>query len=381
MGGGSGTAGPVFVSQFDDRRMTLDIADEILMLNPNATPLIVLLSKLRKQQTISPEFIWFEDDLGPYIDRINHGGGYIAGAVELVVDNGVYFAPHDLVKVFRSSEVIRVIGVNVDTNTLTVTRGYGTTVAAAINDDDYLCILGNAMPENSTHPDYRSGQPTKRTAYTQILRTPFGVSRNSATARMVTGEDERKRLTRLKGEEHNLKQEQAFWFGEGKNDLVNHVRAIKGIFAYITTNVYDATGALTESEFEQFLETAFAYGSSDKFFFAATRIISVINGFAKAKLEIEMGEDTYGLSIIKYRTPRGTLHMMEHKGFIHDYNDTGVVLDLDEVTLRPYVGADTHLNRNIQEPSRDGFLDEYFTEVGLQLNCEKKHAVIVGVTS
>src|SRR3990172_13407894 len=80
-----------------------DVSDKIWLLEPDAAPLTMLLSKLNKKVTYSPKFEWYEDVLQPHFDAINNGAGYLAGDTALVVDNAAYFKTDDLVKVPRTA--------------------------------------------------------------------------------------------------------------------------------------------------------------------------------------------------------------------------------------------------------------------------------------
>ena len=125
-------------------RLVVDMSNEIALLQPSKTPLITILKQAMKntRAASNPKFSWMEDDLKARWDAINNGAGYNDAATSIVVDNGAYFIVGDVVKVPRTGEVLFVTAVN--TNTLTVTRGFGTTAAAALVDNDPLVIVGNA---------------------------------------------------------------------------------------------------------------------------------------------------------------------------------------------------------------------------------------------
>jgi len=72
-------------------RRPLDIGNDVLFYNPNATPFTLLAQKSDTKSVIDPEFKTLEAQVQPYIDRINNSGGYSAVATSVVVDNGSYF--------------------------------------------------------------------------------------------------------------------------------------------------------------------------------------------------------------------------------------------------------------------------------------------------
>jgi hypothetical protein len=178
----------------------IDMREEVLELEPSSAPLTVLANRLNKRPTVNPEYSWQEDHLEPRFDAINNGAGYTSGATSLVVDNGAYFAQHDLFKITRTGELIKVVSVS--TNTLTVVRGIGGG-AAAIVDNDELLIMGSAQPEGDTSKPARSGNPTKVTNYTQIHRTPFESTETLIHSDTFTNPKDFDRQANKAGIEHN----------------------------------------------------------------------------------------------------------------------------------------------------------------------------------
>jgi hypothetical protein len=77
----------------------------IKLLQPDATPFTTFLMQLRKAATPDPKFQSEEDELEPRFDAVN---GTTGTGTSIIVDNGAYFAEHDLVKVTRTGELIRV---------------------------------------------------------------------------------------------------------------------------------------------------------------------------------------------------------------------------------------------------------------------------------
>jgi len=365
---------PVLTFDIDRERRDIDVSKKIFELQPDETPFIVVLSKARKQPAQSAEVVWWEDDLYPKWDKVV--GAQTDTDTRIEVQTASIFAVHDVVKVPRTGEVMLVTAVG--SNYIDVIRGYGVTAAAAINDQDWLLIIGNAMAERSSVPAERLGQPTKLVNYAQIFRTPYSVSGTVMAERQVTTEQERDRLSRKKAIEHRIDLERAFLFGEKKEDAVNKRRMAGGVLSFIQTNVYDAGGTLTEQEFEQFCEMGFAYGSTRKLLVCSARVITAINGFAAGKLETVSGDDTYGLRIKRYMSAHGDVDIVRSRALEKAYDGYALLLDMENIVYRPL--RDTTLRRNIQNPGDDEVKDEYFTEATIEVHLEKTHAVLRGVT-
>jgi hypothetical protein len=232
---------PIYTATIDDDRRDIDVADDIAQLVPEATPFTIIMMQARKKASNTAKFVWYDTEPGGWWTQINHGGGYTDSETDLVVDDATLFREKDIIKVPDTDEVMLVQSVNEDTNTITVERGYGTTSADSLDDNDYMLRMGNAMEESSVSPDPKVTQPTEYYNYTQIFRRPFTQSATSAAESLRTSMDERTRLRQEQAIEHKMDIERAILFGERKKDVAastNNVRRMTGgLLSYITTNV------------------------------------------------------------------------------------------------------------------------------------------------
>lgn len=370
---------PTITSNLDSQRRDLDVSREIIRTTPDATPFTIMMLKSRKKPTKSAEFYWWEEDAFACWTKINYGAGYDDDDVKMLVDDYTMFAIADLVKVPRTSEVMLVT--KVESTGVTFTRGYGETTAAAILDNDDLVVLGNAMEERSSVPGEKTVQPSKLYNYTQIVRTPFGISGTLDAEQQVTNEQERQRLTKSKSIDHKLALERIMMFGERKQDTTTGKRqTTRGVEKFITTNGYDAGGVLTEAEFDlNVCEPVFKYGEPTKVLVASRRMLSIMNGWGKEKLQVSQGAKAYGLNLKEYVSPHGTLLIAPSRTLEQYYAYHSFVIDMKYVEYKPL--RDTKLRRNIQDNDVDGFLDEYLTEFGLKFQMEKAHMMIKNATA
>lgn len=362
-------------------RRVVDVSKKIDVLEPDSAPLTLLTKKMGKEIAINPEFNWMEEASLVKNDQINHAA-YIAGETALVVDSGAKFRAGDVVKVVVTGEQMLVTAVT--TNTLTVIRAWGVTATANIPDDSILLIIGNANQEHATKRDMKIGDIVKKTNYTQIFRTPFGISR-TADKSDTNGKGDLAHQRAMQMIEHQKEIERAFWFGEPKEDLTGTQprRATGGIDYFMSTNATDAGGDLTEIEFEGFLRTGFRYGSKTKWLFAAPIVVSAINFWAKSALKVEVSATTYGISAMKWLCPFGTVNIVVMNLFteVALYSGYAYLIDMECLTYKHIADSDTKLKTNIQDNSADGEEDEYITEAGLIFSQEKKCALLYNVTS
>lgn len=188
-----------------------------------------------------------------------------------------------------------------------------------------------------------------------------------------------------KGIEHMVDMTRSFYFGERKEDKTGNKpkRTTGGLLSFLTENNYDANGALTQSEFDNNIsEVVFRYGSKEKLLLCSARLLSVINGWAMGKLQVDMGAKKFGLNVVEYITPFGVFKML-HDPILEGavYGTYGVAIDIENIKYRPLQGRDTSLETNIQNNDEDQRIDQYLTEAGIEVRLPQTHAVITGVTS
>lgn len=361
-----------------------DVDNKVYLLDGNQSPLVALTAKLRKRVTTNPKFTWFESEVESYIDAINYSTGYTEASTDLVVDNGTYFAPEDIVKVPRTGETMRVV--SVATNTLTVVRSVGTVAATTLADNDVLWIIGSAFEEGSTSAEANSKAGTEVYNYVQIHKTAVEDTVTAQNTDMWTGPDlsEQRRIAGIK---HARKIERSFFFGERALDTTgtHNRRVTGGLNEFVTTNILDCAGTISEAAFEEFLEDIFRYGSSKKYLFASARIVSAINSWARGKLQMFPTDKTYGINIAQYLSAHGQLMVVPHNmltGSVAtnlEYGGYGYIVDLENVFYRPQQNLDTKLHLNIQANDAETEKDEYRTHCGLMPIQEKTHGIIKDV--
>lgn len=379
----TGSAGaPVTSFNIDTDRRDLNVADDILELQPSETPFMVIGNKTSNVSAQSLEETWYDDDLAPWWTT--------AGATATDTDTTITLTdasivkPKDLLKDTTTGEIMFVESISGnDVNVkraYTVEDGEGGTAATAVGADDNFMRMGNALEENSVSPEARATQPNKFYNYVQTIRTPFSGSFEDMNEPKEAGGDERTRLRRRKAIEHKLDLERAYLFGERNEVIADNRRTMGGLFQFLT-NQYDTIGGnLTEDLFEEALEDAFRYGSKEKILITSPRVGSVINKFARDNIQTRSGEDYYGLRIAEYISFHGTLYVATSHMFENDYQGMGAILDMDNIDIMPYAGMNTTLRTNLQENDRLGYKDEYVTMATLRVRLQKTHRVLDGIT-
>lgn len=367
-------------------RLKIDMRDEILLLEPSAGPLTVLLKQLpNKEQVYNPTFKVLKDVLIPRLDRINYSTGYDGSSTTLVVDYEEYFIVGDLAVVPRTAEVVRVTALSATDSTITVTRSIGATAAAALVDNDQLVILAHASAEGSSIPTIKSTKTSSDSNVIQVVRKPFSVT-DILDATTLYGGDALTYQAKKAGIEHLKDIEHSIWFSEKYSATggATPVRATGGVEEWITTNETDVGGTVTMLELENFLRTGFRYGEKSKLFVCSREVLSDINLLAMNKLDVTRSEDTFGLNIKNYESPHGKISIVPHDLFsdADTYKERGYLLDLSQLGYRWMKGRiadDTHIVTNIQNNDVAGRTDEYRTYFGVFRGQEKTCSRLIGV--
>lgn len=373
----------------------IDIAPEIVRLEPEAAPLTVISRRIREGGNTKlagdPEFSWVESERDARFDAINKAEGFTSGSTELVVDTEDIFAPGQIVIVPRTGEELYVES-KPGSSKIKVARGFSGTTAAALVDNDPLFVIGEVAEEGARSPEARSAGPTKKINYTEITRTSIEASGTWMSSQNQTSPHDWVYQHQERNREHLISLETKVLFnskGETTGPNGKKLRTSGGVLYHYTSNRQDAGGTLTEAEFEEWVRNLCRYGSK-KTAFVSPLVLSVINRFAVSKLQVIQADmdTTFGLSITKYLSPHGEISLVKHnllEGAV--WGGYAIAVDFQQAPpkWRPLGGGpggsrDTKLLTNRQESDRDGQKDEILTEGGYEFPQPKTGGVLTGVT-
>ena len=372
----------------------IDLHKEIMLLEPNATPITTVLNQIynggRRVACRDKKFSWHNDELEARFDAINDATPPVAAGTTWTVDDGTVFAVDDLVKVPRTGEVALVT--EISTNDLTVVRGVGDTTAADLVDNDPLYIIGTAASQGSRSQTARSQNPTKVDNYTQIFKTSVNASGTWLSSSNESSPHDWNHQLKKAGIEHRKDIELAMLFGspaDNESGVGGDRSTTGGLLHFLTSNNKDAGGTLTEAEIEEWIRTLTRYGSDRKTVFASPLVISVLSQFAQGKLQTFVGAESFGVRVMEWISPHGVLKLVKHnllEGAVYGGYAVAVDFDRQNIAYRylngdgPGGSRDTKLLTDRQESDRDGKLDELLTECGLQAGLPKTGGLLTGVT-
>lgn len=314
-----------------------------------------------------------------------------SAATSVGATNNAYFRVGDGVRNTTTGEFLEVTGVSA--SAIGVNRGIGGTTAASAASATGLFIVNNANAEGASLRTIKTVKLVNQSNYAQIIRTPFGITGTELASKLYGQySDDRVRLQHKYGLEHERQIEATAFFGAKKEDTTTSgapKRWAGGMYEYISTNVYNAAGALSRANFENsFLRAGFRYGSDRKVLFASPLLMQAIDGFAwngGASATMRVTENSpaseFGVAVKTYVCSQGTVDivMKRHWNDSTDLSGYGFLVDIDSVYYRPL--RDTKLLLERQAPDADKIEDEYLTECSFEILHERRHALIKGVTS
>jgi hypothetical protein len=376
-----------------------DISQDVL-LKSSFTPIVYEMALQNARPTTDVRFQWDEKDYQSSYTQINAVGGYSVGITSFVVDDASIFTIRDTVRNHRTAEEYQILTVTPATNTITVLRNIGSTGQFALNDNDGLEIIGNAMEQASSSPNENNANTTTVYNYAQIQRKSLSESGTRIRTNSTPGMSYEDFVT-IELAEAMKRIETTLIFGKRHLDTTNYTKEMyftNGIENIISTNTTAVGGTLSETAWENFLvDQAFAYGSKEKIMICGSAFFKCFKKWAtdsySVGLSVGVGVRT-GIGVSEYIAPTGQiLKIYQHELFRSGlFTGLGIVIDASALKLRYTDGSQNppadmlykngllQFGENIQAPDIDGVKSEYFSELGLELRNESWHALISGVT-
>ncbi len=395
-------AGTRATANFSTNQWKLDFAEGIALLDPNENPFTLVTMKMGRGTTGNIKHFWLEDQLVPETDQVNYSTDIGSSGTSIVVDNGDRFKVGDLVMHNATKEVMLVSSVSA--NTLTVIRDYGqgseswTALADTISDNDYLTIIGNAFEQGYQLPAIRSTKTTERYNYCQDQRTPLGISEIAAAAALY-GEQDWPWQMRKAAITHQRKLEyQNIWGKPAPGDMGlsssgtgnTDPTTAAGIWHYMTEYADSSRKVsqtdLTQSEFLDFIEAGFEYGSSQKIMLCPPLLRTALDYWGISKLNTFSEKNLYGMNVAKWVSSHGTIIFITHK-MLKDPGSDGYfafLLDMKNIRWITYSNIGSTRFRELDPYKATGKTikqAEFQTISCIELKLPDTHAVLKDFTS
>ncbi len=303
-----------------------------------------------------------------------------------MVDHGSRFRIGDQIQVEGSEELMLVT--NVNSNTLTVVRGYAGTTAEALADNQVINILGNAALEGADKPSTRFTSRTRRGNYTQIFTAAVEVSGTDIAASQLGLADEldyqkQERLRELLRDLENtiVNGGQPTSNPEGSSSVR---RTMKGITAHLSTNIFHTgdsgfpTGNdLDEAKINYVLRKVWENSSGNV-------DIIVVGGFQKRKINafcadsrlFGANDTTFTNMVSIYESDFGVCRIITTRWAPQD---TVLFVDSSRVNVLPLAGRSFYFKPLAS--GGDYECGEVIGEYTLELRNEGAHGIIRGLSA
>lgn len=375
------------VLTLESTRVIADVADELALYQPSSNPFMALVGKLRaKRSTTQYKFDWHEVDEFPRSFSIVTDAGT---TVTVGSGEGTRLRSGDVLLNSVTREHILVTATP-STDAVTVVRGIGGfTSTMATDGSQTLVLLGSAYPDASQLGALVSIREENKYNYTQIIRTPFGVSGRQAVTKLYGGNDLNNQRKQW-GIEHAKQIEQFMFFGTRftrTHSSGYQQTGMGGLEYFIKSNIWDLNQKKpTERSFVEFLEHAMKWGaggnqngSATKYLLHSARWGTEIEFWAKDKIQYKTLEKVGGLALGEYVTTHGRVMLVHAPILDYQHQDTAFLLDLNHLKYAYLNERDTKLMNDRQENDADFVEEEYFSDVSLEVKLEGAHAILRGL--
>ncbi|MFB0555953.1 MAG: DUF5309 family protein [Phycisphaerae bacterium] len=358
-----------------------DVSDLIGIISPYETPLLDALGDPMRETT-STHHEWLEDELLPNKDAINDSTYTDPSTdTDFVVDNGSRFRVGDQIQIEGSEELMLVTGIN--SNTLTVVRGYAGTTAEDLSDNQVINILGNAALEGADKPGARFTNRSRCGNYTQIFTATVEVSGTDMAASQLGLADEmdyqkQERLRELLRDLENtvVNGGEPASTPEGSGSVR---RSMNGIIQHLSTNVFHTgdsgfpTGTgLDEDKINYVLRQIWANSNGNV-------DLIVVGGYQKRKINAFSADSrTYGANdttftdmISIYESDFGVCRIITTRWMPQD---AALLLDSSRINVLPLAGRNFHFKPLAS--GGDYECGELIGEYTVELKNEAAHGLI-----
>lgn len=332
--------------------------------------------------------------------QINNGAGYNSAATSLTVDSSANIVVGQTFQNFRTKEQVLVTEITSGT-VIVVQRGVGVTAAAAIVDDDYFPMVGNAQEEASDRPTSAIIMPTRTLNLTQIFRNSWTISDSLRATMTIAGDGNVAESRQDCALFHSADMEKAILFGERFSGTLNNqpFRKMDGIISsvsqYASGNITTAGATTTYDQLETALDPVFNYQSNpamaaERWLFVGSTALKVINkiGRLSGQYQIVDGATSFGLQFQTFKISRGTFHMVEHPllNTNTSWAKMAIALDFSAMKLAYLANRKTKSEefgfdgKNVQD-GKDAIGGSLTTEMTLELRNPFAQGVVYNLTA
>lgn len=369
--------------QLNASRIVVDMQDDILLFQPDATPLLTLTGKMRrKREAVNPLFEWLEKDEYPRTLDVTAAAASDATSVSVTAGQEARVYANAVVQVLRTGELI-LVGATSSGTLSSLTRGIGGG-QSDVQIGDRLLFVFNGIEDGADTPAQRSIQEFNLSNRTQIVRTAFGFTGRDLQVELFGGRDE---MTETKWQAIEHKRSIEYLLLLGKKHLITgtHQQTFSdGLDNRIATNRWNISGTdLTEDAWVAFLEQGLKWGrggnqngKGTKYLLCSSRWLTAINAFARDRLQYRVLDDSIGFNAMEYVSPHGKVELLHSPLLDYFHPERAYLADINHARYVYLRGRDTKLYYDRQGNGIDGKINEYISDCGAQIEFEHAHSAL-----
>lgn len=271
---------------------------------------------------------------------------------------------------------------SVTTDTIVVTRGFGSSSATTAVAGDDLEILPMADTDGNTAPAGKSMEPSIKTNYCQIAKVAIDLSGRDLATKYINGPE---LPYALKKQTDNLQSQVEKAILHGARNTSSPT-ATGGLDYYITTNNTNIGGALTEAtiytELKKFHRRNHGVSSSSLIQFAGELVLDAYDSIHRQFLQTKPDDEVLGVKVRRLKSSHGELAIANHGQLTVNSVNAGMAynVNLDKIELVQLGNRGMKYFPNIETPGTDGRKDYFLKDFGVALKTEKSHSRWTGVT-
>jgi hypothetical protein len=370
-------------------RVNIDYRLQLVRQRESAAPFLSLMLNINSEPTLTHQFRMFETRPNPKkaLTTTDEAGG-ATGTWDMATGKGSYFQIGDILRPAGISagagETLEAIVTSITDDAVTWKANTNTASAltvVAVPTGTMIQVWGYSAAQGGLSAKPNASVPALKSFYTQIFEHSYKVTKTHANNRLY-GAPERDRLRSEKEIEHIIEIEKALLQSNGILDTSGSEprTTLTGLMNQITSNVCNTGGTLTSDLLFDFMTDVhkMKYATDGKMsrrlVIASSSVMSDINAIAlKTRQSLEV-VNVFGVDVSKMVWAGRTWDFVEDP-ILSDFLDgTAIVLQPRYVKLREF--RPTVLEANIQPNDADYFLDQFKTELGLEVQLEELHGLI-----
>jgi len=370
-------------------RVKIEMDDEMYWVLPEATPLLVMLNKVRDTEQVDNYlFQWMRMEEMPRTATVlaDVAAGATALTVSLTEVN--YFVANHVCEILETEELVHATVVTVATGVLTITRSLNG-INKPIPAGSHISVVAPAFRDGAAKGTYQSMVEIPDFNYSQCFRRGFGHTFRALQLGVFGGKDPATTEQQV-AIEHRLDQELSLLYGTRYYEATGAapLSMAGGLRDFVETNVWNLGGvAPTVDDFFSYMEYAMRYGdggymkggSGLKYALCSSRWLTWFAQQTYPKVQYEPLQEKLGIKAQLLGTPHGDLVLVKSPILDRDHSGDMWIVDPNHARKVVFGDYDTMLREDIETPGDARKEKEFYADLGWKFTSELPFGRITGL--